>query len=83
MVSPQPIVKKIAKFLLILQKLIDGPDDDIDLIFQKEMDLAKNLLEQSANAEVQFMPYLLKAHKMKITTTAYKTRSQGPPSPSQ
>lgn len=52
MVSPQPIVKKIAEFPLILQKLIDGPHDDIDLIFQKEMYLAKNLLEQSTNAEV-------------------------------
>jgi len=83
MVSPQPILTKIAEFPLIVQKIIDGPNDPIDLILHKEMALAKNLLEQSANAEVPFMPYVLKAQKKKITTVAYKTHSQSPPSPSQ
>jgi hypothetical protein len=59
-------------------------DDLIDPTLKKKMDLMKDLLIQSASAEVPFTPYLSKARNKKITKSAYQTHSQGlRPSPSR
>jgi len=48
-----------------IQKIMVGPDHPVDLVLQKEMNLVKDLLANSASAEVPFTPYLTKAHKKK------------------
>ena len=56
-----------------------GPNDPVDPVLQKEMNLMKDLLANSATAEVPFTPYLTKAQKKKAVNVAYLTLSQGPP----
>jgi len=49
-----------------IQNIIVGPDDLVDPVLHKEMNLVHDLLAQNASAEVPFTPYLSKAHKKKI-----------------
>lgn len=61
-----------------IQKIMVGPDDPVDPILQKKMNLVKDLLANSATTEVPFTPYLTNAQKKKVVKAAYLTRSKGP-----
>lgn len=76
----QTIVKfKYSDFKSDIQKIMVGPDDPIDPGLQKELNLVKDLLANTASTEVPlFTPYFTKAQKKKEVKVAYLTRSQGP-----
>lgn len=53
----QPVLTFARNLVLDIQNTTTGPDDPMDTVLQKEMNLVQNLLAQSVSAEVPFTPY--------------------------
>jgi hypothetical protein len=78
----EPILTLVSEFPNI-QNIMARPDDPVDPVLQKEIELVKDSLMTGVTAEVPSTPYLTKAQKRKATKATYSTRSQGPPPTSQ
>jgi hypothetical protein len=69
----QPILTLVSDFPNI-KNIVDGPDDAVDPMLQKELDSLNDLLVSSATTDIP-TPYFSKAQRKKAAKMAYSTRS--------
>jgi len=73
----KPILTLVSGFPNI-QNIMARPDDPVDPVLQKEMEMVKDSFLNSVTTEVPSPPNLTKAQKKKAAKATYLTRSQGP-----
>lgn len=61
-----------------LQHIQARPDDPVDPLLQKEIEMVKDSLMIGVTTELPSTPYLTKVQKKKAAKETYSTRSQGP-----
>lgn len=81
----QEVVKNYEEPFLTLasdfpnvKNIVARPDDPVDPMLQKEIEMVKDSLLKGATAVVPFTPYLSEAQKKQLAKASYATRSQGP-----